>query len=56
MSRYWGFNKTGRSYVQRFGFTNNEWQNVLPKLRKSTKIGQDNDIYSYVILSAIAKN
>ena len=38
--RYWGLKKTGTSYDQTFGFTDNQWQNILPKVRKSSKIGQ----------------
>lgn len=34
----WG---TETSYEQRFRFTNNQWQNKLPKVRKSRRTGQD---------------
>ena len=32
---------TGTSYEKRFGLSDNQWQNILLKLRKSCKTGQD---------------
>ena len=39
--KYWGLKETGTSHEQRFDLTDNQWQNLLPKVRKSSKIGQD---------------
>ena len=33
--------ETGMTYKQRFGLSDNQWQNLLEKVRKSSKIGQD---------------
>lgn len=33
--------ETGTSYEKRFGLSDNQWQNILLKLRKSCKTGQD---------------
>ena len=32
---------TGTSYEQGFGLSDNQWQNILLKVRKSWKTGQD---------------
>ena len=41
MFRYCGLKETGTSYEQRFGFKDNQWQDILPKVIKSSKTGQD---------------
>ena len=41
MLRNWGFKETGTSYEQRFGFTDNQWQNTKPKESNSSKTGSD---------------
>ena len=39
--RFWGLKKTWASYEQKFGFTENQQQYVLPKVRQLVNIGQD---------------
>ena len=37
MFKKWGLRETGASYEQRFNFTDNQWQNIWPKVRISKK-------------------
>ena len=46
--KYWGLKETGTSYEQRFDLRDNQWQNLLPKVRKSSKIGQDQKVLIFV--------
>ena len=41
MLRYWDLKETKKSYEQRSGLSDNQWQNVFAKVRKSNKIGID---------------
>lgn len=41
MLRYWDLKETEKSYEQRSGLPDNQWQNVFAKVRKSNKIGID---------------
>ena len=34
MLTYWVLRKTGTSYEQRFGLPDNQWENILRKVRK----------------------
>ena len=40
MLRYGDLKETGTSYEQSFCFTENQWQNILTKVQKVSKIGQ----------------
>ena len=59
MLKYWHLKMTEMSYWLRFGFTDNQWENIWQRVRKSSKIGQDQKTlilaFAY-ILTAIAKN
>ena len=52
MFKKWGLRETGASYEQRFNFTDNQWQNIWPKVRKSKKKKKEQD--QKTLISAFA--
>ena len=47
--RYWGLKESRTSYQQRISFTDNQWQNILQKVRKSSKCGKDQKTFKDVV-------
>ena len=52
MFKKWGLRETGASYEQRFNFTDNQWQNIWPKVIKSKKKKKEQD--QKTLISAFA--
>ena len=58
MLKNWSFKETRPSYGQRFACSDNLWQNILNKIEKSSKIGENKKslISAFAcFLTAIAK-
>ena len=52
MLKYWRLKMTETSYQLRFGFTDNQWENIWQGVRKSSKIGQDQKTLIFALIFA----